>query len=202
MSSATSFYEFQPLDKKGEPFLMTGLKGKVVLIVNTASKCGFTPQFKGLESLYTSLSTTYPGKFTIIGFPCNQFGSQEPGTNDEIQSFCSANYGVTFPVLSKVDVNGENAAPLWKWLKSEMPGIMGMKRVKWNFEKFLVSADGKVVHRWASFTKPESLRHAIEKEIHKAEGQPAEQEPTPEVPTVKSEDQRPEATQPSQPSQL
>ncbi|KAG5298580.1 glutathione peroxidase [Histoplasma ohiense] len=185
MASATSFYDFSPADKKGEPFPLSSFKGKVVLVVNTASKCGFTPQFKGLESLYHSINDAHPDKFTILGFPCNQFASQDPGSNDEIQTFCAANYGVTFPILAKVDVNGDKTEPLWKWLKSEMPGLMGMKRVKWNFEKFLVSADGKVVNRWSSVTKPESLRAAIEKEIEKSKevDSPPAAETAAEVPT-------------------
>ncbi|KAF4164560.1 hypothetical protein CNMCM6936_008979 [Aspergillus lentulus] len=169
MASATTFYDFKPVDKKGEPFDLASLKGKVVLVVNTASKCGFTPQFKGLENLYQSIKAKHPEDFTILGFPCNQFGSQDPGSNDEIQSFCQVNYGVTFPVLGKLDVNGDNAAPVWTWMKETMPGLMGLKRVKWNFEKFLVSADGKVVGRWASITKPESLEATILKEIEKAQ---------------------------------
>ncbi|EGD93236.1 glutathione peroxidase-like peroxiredoxin [Trichophyton mentagrophytes] len=168
MSSATSFYNFEPVDKKGEPFPLASLKGKVVLVVNTASKCGFTPQFAGLEELYKSITASHPDKFTILGFPCNQFGGQDPGSNDEIQSFCQINYGVTFPVLGKIDVNGDNTAPVFNWLKKEMPGLMGLKRVKWNFEKFLVDADGKVVGRWASTTKPESLKATILEEIEKA----------------------------------
>ncbi|EZG11576.1 glutathione peroxidase [Trichophyton rubrum] len=168
MSSATSFYNFEPVDKKGEPFPLASLKGKVVLVVNTASKCGFTPQFAGLEELYKSITASHPDKFTILGFPCNQFGSQDPGSNDEIQSFCQVNYGVTFPVLGKIDVNGDNTAPVFNWLKKEMPGLMGLKRVKWNFEKFLVDAEGKVVGRWASTTKPESLKATILEEIEKA----------------------------------
>ncbi|KAJ6187645.1 hypothetical protein N7519_002553 [Penicillium mononematosum] len=152
----------------GAPFPLSSLNGKVVLVVNTASKCGFTPQFEGLEKLYQELKAQYPEDFTIIGFPCNQFGSQDPGTDDEIQSFCQLNYGVTFPVLGKLDVNGANAAPVWTFLKEQQPGIMGMKRVKWNFEKFLVSADGKAVNRWASLTKPEGLKDTIVKEIEKA----------------------------------
>ncbi|EDP52524.1 Glutathione peroxidase 2 [Aspergillus fumigatus] len=168
MASATTFYDFKPADKKGEPFDLASLKGKVVLVVNTASKCGFTPQFKGLENLYQSIKAKHPEDFTILGFPCNQFGSQDPGSNDEIQSFCQVNYGVTFPVLGKLDVNGDNAAPVWTWMKEMMPGLMGLKRVKWNFEKFLISADGKVVGRWASITKPESLEATILKEIEKA----------------------------------
>jgi len=169
MASATSFYDFEPADKKGEPFPLHTLQGKVILVVNTASKCGFTPQFKGLEDLYQSIQTKHPGTFTILGFPCNQFHSQDPGSNDDIQSFCQLNYGVTFPVLGKTNVNGEKAEPVWEWMKNEMPGLMGLKRVKWNFEKFLISADGKVIGRWASTTKPESLESAIVKEIQKAE---------------------------------
>jgi len=169
MASATSFYDFEPADKKGEPFPLHTLQGKVILVVNTASKCGFTPQFKGLEDLYQSIQTKHPGTFTILGFPCNQFRSQDPGSNDDIQSFCQLNYGVTFPVLGKTNVNGEKAEPVWEWMKNEMPGLMGLKRVKWNFEKFLISADGKVIGRWASTTKPESLESAIVKEIQKAE---------------------------------
>ncbi|KAF2757706.1 glutathione peroxidase [Pseudovirgaria hyperparasitica] len=165
MSSATTFYDFKPLDPKGTPFDFTQLHNKVVLIVNTASKCGFTPQFAGLEALYKDIQATHPSDFTILGFPCNQFGSQDPGTDDEIQSFCQRNYGVSFPVLGKVDVNGDKAAPLWAWLKHEKPGIMGLERVKWNFEKFLIGKDGKVKGRWASTTKPEALKEAILKEL-------------------------------------
>ncbi|OJJ51699.1 hypothetical protein ASPZODRAFT_452221 [Penicilliopsis zonata CBS 506.65] len=168
MASATTFYEFEPVDKTGKPFPLTDLKGKVVLVANTASKCGFTPQFEGLEKLYQSVKAKHPDQFTVLGFPCNQFGSQDPGSNEEIQSFCQINYGVTFPVLGKADVNGDNAAPVWKWLKNEKPGILGLKLIKWNFEKFLISADGKVVGRWASTTKPESLESIILKEIEKA----------------------------------
>ncbi|KAI9928954.1 hypothetical protein ASPWEDRAFT_104530 [Aspergillus wentii DTO 134E9] len=169
MASATTFYDFEPVDKKGDTYPLTNLKGKVVLVVNTASKCGFTPQFKGLETLYQSLKSKYPEDFTILGFPCNQFGGQDPGSNDEIQSFCQVNYGVTFPVLGKLDVNGDNAAPLWEWMKTERPGLMGLKRIKWNFEKFLIDPEGKVVGRWASTTKPESLEATIVEEIKKAE---------------------------------
>ncbi|PLN85557.1 glutathione peroxidase [Aspergillus taichungensis] len=171
MASATTFYDFEPVDKKGSPFPLTPLKGKVILVVNTASKCGFTPQFKGLETLYQTIKEKYPEDFTILGFPCNQFGSQDPGSNDDIQSFCQVNYGVTFPVLGKLDVNGEQAAPLWTWMKEQQPGLMGLKRIKWNFEKFLISPDGKVVGRWASVTKPESLEQTILAELEKAKKQ-------------------------------
>ncbi|OCL01058.1 glutathione peroxidase 1 [Cenococcum geophilum 1.58] len=164
MASATSFFDFKPKDKKGNEYPLAPLKNKVILIVNTASKCGFTPQFTSLEKLYKDLQTTHPD-FIILGFPCNQFGGQDPGSNEEIQEFCQINYGVSFPMLGKIDVNGEKAEPLWEWLKSERPGLMGLKRVKWNFEKFLIGRDGKVKGRWASTTKPENLREAIEKEL-------------------------------------
>ena len=159
----------------GKPFPLSSLKGKVILVVNTASKCGFTPQFKSLETLYQSVKSKHPDDFTILGFPCNQFGSQDPGSNDDIQSFCQVNYGVSFPVLGKLDVNGNEAAPVWEWMKEEMPGLMGLKRVKWNFEKFLISADGKVVGRWASTTKPETLEETILKEIEKGSSSTPEQ---------------------------
>jgi len=171
MSSATTFYSFKPLDKRGQPFPLSELQGKVVLVVNTASKCGFTPQFDGLEKLYQELKKKHGDKFTILGFPSNQFGSQDPGTNDEIQDFCRVNYGVTFPVLGKIDVNGAQADPVYEWLKSQQGGIFGLKMIKWNFEKFLVGADGKVKGRWASTTKPEALKEAIEKELA-ASGKP------------------------------
>lgn len=134
--------------------------------MNTASNCGFTPQFEGLEKLYKSMREKHGEDFTIIGFPCNQFGAQDPGTDDEIQNFCQVNYGVSFPMLKKVEVNGGNAAPIWDWLKTEKPGIMGIKSVKWNFEKFLIGKDGKVKARWASTTKPEALEQAIVNELN------------------------------------
>lgn len=140
----------------------------MILVVNTASKCGFTPQFTALEQLHQSITSKHPDAFTVLGFPCNQFGGQDPGSNDEIQSFCQVNYGVTFPVLGKLDVNGEQAAPVYNWMKEQMSGLLGLRRIKWNFEKFLISADGKVVGRWASTTKPESLEETILKEIEKA----------------------------------
>ncbi|PSN66125.1 glutathion peroxidase protein [Corynespora cassiicola Philippines] len=166
MASATSFFDFKPKDKKGNEFNLADLKGKVVLVVNTASKCGFTPQFEGLEKLYQEVKAKHPD-FVVLGFPCNQFGGQDPGSNDEIQTFCQVNYGVTFPVLGKIDVNGDKADPVFEWLKNEKPGLMGLKRVKWNFEKFLVGRDGKVKARWASTTKPEALKADIEKELAK-----------------------------------
>jgi len=144
---------------------MSDYKGKVVLIVNTASKCGFTPQYEGLEKLWQQLKKTHGDDFVILGFPCNQFGHQEPGSDDDIQSFCQINYGVTFPIMRKTDVNGDDAEPLFKWLKAEKPGLMGLKLVKWNFEKFLVGKDGHVKGRWASTMKPEQLEKLILEEL-------------------------------------
>lgn len=166
MSSATSFYEFKPVDKKGQVYPLSDLKGKVVLVVNTASKCGFTPQFEGLEKLYKSIKPDHPD-FEIIGFPCNQFGGQDPDDNDAIQTFCQVNYGVTFPVLGKTEVNGDKAEPVWEWMKSQKSGLLGLKRVKWNFEKFLIGRDGQVKARWASTTSPDKIKGDIETELAK-----------------------------------
>ena len=155
--------------EKGSEYPLSQYRGKVVLVFNGASKCGFTPQYGDLEKLHQSLKTKYPEDFAIVGFPCNQFGGQDPGTNDQIQEFCQVNYGVTFPVLGKVDVNGDKAEPVWEWMKNEKPGLLGLKRIKWNFEKFLINREGKVVERWASTTKPETLEKAIVAEIEKGE---------------------------------
>ncbi len=135
-------------------------KNKVVLIVNVASKCGYTPQYAGLEALYQKYKDR---GLMILGFPCNQFGNQEPGNEQDIQQFCSLTYNVTFPVLAKVEVNGEEAAPIYKWLKSSQPGILGSEAVKWNFTKFLIGKDGHVIDRYAPITKPEALAETIEK---------------------------------------
>ncbi|KAF6819795.1 glutathione peroxidase [Colletotrichum musicola] len=167
MASATSFYDFKPLDKRGQEVPFADYKGKVVLIVNTASKCGFTPQYAGLEKLYKDIKAKHGDDFVVLGFPCNQFGGQEPGTDDDIQNFCQVNYGVSFPIMQKTDVNGDGANPVFQWLKEEKPGIMGLKRIKWNFEKFLIGRDGKVKGRWASTTKPESLEKPILEELEK-----------------------------------
>jgi len=141
------------------PLDLSQYEGKVLLIVNTASKCGFTPQYKGLEALYQD----YKDKgLVIIGCPCNQFASQEPGSDSQISEFCELNFGVTFPLVAKLDVNGDNAHPLFEDLKQAAPGILGTKKVKWNFTKFLVSKDGKTVQRFAPKDKPESMRAAIE----------------------------------------
>lgn len=139
----------------------------MVLIVNTASKCGFTPQFEGLEKLYKSVTAAHPDSFEILGFPCNQFNNQDPGSNDSIQEFCQINYGVSFPILGKTEVNGDKVEPLYEWMKQEKPGILGMKRIKWNFEKFLIGKDGEVKQRWASTSKPETLESTILAEIEK-----------------------------------
>ncbi|KAI9647030.1 Glutathione peroxidase 2 [Ciborinia camelliae] len=171
MASAASIYEFEPLNKKGEPTPLTNYKGKVILIVNTASKCGFTPQYAGLEKLYKDVKEKHGDDFVILGFPCNQFGGQDPGSDEEIQSFCQINYGVSFPIMKKVDVNGDDAAPLFKWLKEEKPGLLGLQRVKWNFEKWLVGRDGKVKQRWASTTKPESLEKPVLDALNEAKSE-------------------------------
>jgi len=160
MAAATTFYDFEPKDKKGNAYPLSELKGKVVLVVNTASKCGFTPQFEGLEKLYKEIKANHPD-FEILGFPCNQFGSQDPGSNDEIQSFCQVNYGVSFPVLGKTDVNGGKTEPVYGWLKKSKPGLLGLQMIKWNFEKFLVGKDGLVKGRWASTTSPDGIKSAI-----------------------------------------
>ena len=142
-------------------FTVEDIRGKkVMLVVNTASECGFTPQYQGLEKLYKQLH----GKgLEVLGFPCNQFGEQEPGSEKEIASFCEINYGVTFPLFHKIDVNGDNAAPLYKWLKKEKPGLLGTGAIKWNFTKFLVDRKGGVVARYAPNDTPESMQSDLEK---------------------------------------
>ncbi len=153
-------YDFTVEDIAGKRVKLDRYKGKVVLVVNTASECGFTPQYQGLEKLYKELH----GKgLEVLGFPCNQFGEQEPGSEDEIASFCEVNYGVTFPLFRKIDVNGDQAAPLYRWLKKEKPGLLGTGAIKWNFTKFLVDRSGEVVARYAPNDTPESLQPAIEK---------------------------------------
>lgn len=143
----------------GEERSLQDFAGKVVLVVNTASKCGFTPQYQGLEALYQKYREH---GFEILGFPCNQFGGQEPGDSAAIGSFCERNYGVTFPLFAKVDVNGDNAHPLFRHLKHQAPGVFGSESIKWNFTKFLIARDGRVVKRFAPKDKPESLAAAIE----------------------------------------
>lgn len=153
-------YDFQATSLDGKPVDLAQYRGKVLLIVNTASKCGFTPQYQGLETVYREL---HGRGLEVLGFPCNQFGSQEPGSEEEIGAFCEKNYGVSFPMFAKVDVNGDNAHPLWKHLKGEAPGVLGTEGIKWNFTKFLIGRDGKVVKRYAPQTKPEEIADDIEK---------------------------------------
>ena len=157
--TAPSIYDFEALSIEGKPAQLSTQRGKVMLIVNTASACGFTPQFAGLESLWE----TYRDRgLVVLGFPSNEFGGQDPGSDGEIASFCQLNYGVSFPMMSKVKVNGAQAHPLWKWLTAEAPGILGSKGVKWNFTKFLVGRDGQVLKRYAPNDAPEKLRADIE----------------------------------------
>jgi len=155
-------FDFQATALDGTPVDLAQYRGKVLLIVNTASKCGFTPQYQGLEKVYREL---HPRGLEILGFPCNQFGHQEPDGEAEIGAFCEKNYGVTFPMFAKVDVNGDAAHPLWKHLKETAPGLLGTEAIKWNFTKFLVGRDGQVIHRYAPTTKPEEIAGDIEKAL-------------------------------------
>jgi glutathione peroxidase len=156
-----SIYSFsaEPLGG-GAPVSLENYAGKVLLIVNTASECGFTPQYAGLQKLYNDYATR---GLAVLGFPCNQFGKQEPGDSAQIGSFCEKNYGVTFPIFDKIDVNGANAHPLYRWLTGEAPGLLGLEAIKWNFTKFLVDRNGKVVKRYAPVTKPEAIAADIDK---------------------------------------
>lgn len=156
-SKTVNDFEARQID--GQNIALSEFRGKVMLIVNTASQCGFTPQFGGLEELHK----TYGGKgLAVLGFPCNQFGAQDPGTDSDIASFCQVNYGVSFPMMSKIDVNGPTAHPLYQWLSAEAPGLLGSKSIKWNFTKFLVGKDGKVIKRYAPLDKPADLAKDIE----------------------------------------
>ena len=155
----TTVYDFDAQSINGKPVALKQFKGKVLLIVNTASACGFTPQFGGLEKLHE----TYADQgLVVLGFPSNQFGAQDPGSNDEIASFCQLNYGVSFPMMAKIDVNGAQAAPLYQWLSQEAPGLLGSKAIKWNFTKFLVGRDGRVIRRYAPMDTPAKLSADIE----------------------------------------
>ena len=158
----TSVHDFEVLSISGERLRMRDCAGRVLLIVNTASKCGFTPQFEGLEALWKEFGER---GLTVIGFPCNQFGAQDPGNNGEIAAFCQLNYGVSFPMMAKVDVNGAAADPLWKWLKGQKKGLLGTEMVKWNFTKFLVGKDGQVIERYAPNDEPAKLRGDIERAL-------------------------------------
>ncbi len=153
-----SIYDFNVTTLEGESITLSDYRSKVLLIVNTASKCGFTPQYEGLETLYQKYKDQ---GLVILGFPCNQFGSQEPGTSKEIATFCQVNYGVTFPMFEKIEVNGKNTHPLYKFLKSEQSGILWTQKIKWNFTKFLVNKEGKVIERFSPTTRPAELEEKI-----------------------------------------
>ncbi|WP_311223193.1 MULTISPECIES: glutathione peroxidase [unclassified Acidovorax] len=152
-------YDFEAQPMSGPPVPLAQYQGRVLLIVNTASACGFTPQFAGLEELHKRYAES---GLVVLGFPCNQFGKQDPGSNDEIAGFCQLNYGVSFPVMAKIDVNGTQASPLYRWLTAEAPGLLGTKAIKWNFTKFLIGRDGQVIRRYAPTDKPQSLAKDIE----------------------------------------
>ena len=153
----TNLYDFSADDIDGKKVPLEKYKGKTLLIVNTASQCGFTPQYAGLEKLHRDLADR---GFEVLGFPCNQFGAQEPGTEDEIGEFCQLNYGVSFPMFAKIDVNGDDTHPLYRWLKTEKSGLLG-GRIKWNFTKFLVGRDGQVIERFAPTTTPADLEKDV-----------------------------------------
>jgi len=159
MNDTPSIYDFWAYSIEGKRADLSTQRGKVLLIVNTASECGFTPQFAGLEKLWEDYRDR---GLVVVGFPSNQFGAQDPGSNDEIASFCQLNYGVSFPMMSKVDVNGEQAHPLWQWITGEAPGLLGSKAIKWNFTKFLVDKNGRVIKRYAPTDTPEGLRSDVE----------------------------------------
>ncbi len=159
-SNTKTIYDFTANALNGQPADLAACRGKVLLVVNTASKCGFTPQYEGLEKVYEQYRDQ---GFEVLGFPCNQFGSQEPGGADDIAQFCTKNYGVTFPMFEKVDVNGADAHPLFQWIKGEAPGLLGTRDIKWNFTKFLVARDGTVVDRFAPTTRPDAMKGDIEK---------------------------------------
>lgn len=155
----TSVYDFSANTLDGQPVCLRDYAGKALLVVNTASNCGFTPQYQGLEALYRQYRDR---GLVVLGFPCNQFGAQEPGTAEEIGSFCQKNYGVSFPLFEKIDVNGDGAHPLYRWLKSNAKGVLGTEAIKWNFTKFLIDRQGQVVERFAPNTPPEDLKPDVE----------------------------------------
>ena len=157
--SAAALYQFSATRLDGSPLALADYQGQVLLLVNTASQCGFTGQYAGLEALYRQYG---PRGLAVVGFPCNQFGHQEPGSADEIGAFCQRNYGVSFPLSAKVEVNGEHAHPLWRYLAEQRPGLLGIRAIKWNFTKFLVNRQGEVVARFAPQTTPQALAGEIE----------------------------------------
>ena len=158
----TTISDFEALGIDGKPVKLSMYTGKVMLIVNTASACGFTPQFGGLEKLWQKYQAQ---GLVVLGFPSNEFGGQDPGSNEEIASFCQMNFGASFPMMSKIKVNGAEAHPLYQWLTKEAPGLLGSKAIKWNFTKFLVGRDGQVIKRYAPLDKPESLKADIERAL-------------------------------------
>jgi glutathione peroxidase len=160
--STKTIDQFEALDIRGERVPLSRFEGQVMLIVNTASACGFTPQFAGLEKLWQAHQEQ---GLVVLGFPSNEFGEQDPGSNDQIASFCQVNYGVSFPMMAKVQVNGKEAHPLWQWLTMEAPGLLGSKSVKWNFTKFLIGRDGRVIRRYAPTDSPESITVDIERAL-------------------------------------
>ena len=154
-----TIYDFEAVQMNGQSLALDQMRGQVMLIVNTASACGFTPQFGGLEKLHQAYQAQ---GLRVLGFPCNQFGGQDPGSNADIASFCQLNFGVSFPMMEKIEVNGASAHPLYQWLCAEAPGLLGRKGIKWNFTKFLVGRDGRVLKRYAPMDKPEKLKADIE----------------------------------------
>ena len=154
-----TIYDFEAVQMNGQSLALDHMRGQVMLIVNTASACGFTPQFGGLEKLHQAYQAQ---GLRVLGFPCNQFGGQDPGSNADIASFCQLNFGVSFPMMEKIEVNGASAHPLYQWLCAEAPGLLGSKGIKWNFTKFLVGRDGRVLKRYAPMDKPEKLKADIE----------------------------------------
>lgn len=158
----TTAFDFSATTIAGKPRKLSEFKGQVLLVVNTASQCGFTPQYKGLEKLYEQYKDR---GFVVLGFPSNQFGAQEPGADSEIAQFCEMNFGVSFPLFSKIDVNGANAHPLYQWLVKEKKGFLGTEGIKWNFTKFLIGRDGQVIERYAPTTKPEEIARDVERAL-------------------------------------
>jgi glutathione peroxidase len=159
LDTQATAYDFTAQTLDGQPAPLANYRGKVLLIVNTASKCGFTPQYTGLEALWKKYQDR---GLAVLGFPCNQFGAQEPGDAAEIASFCSLTYDVSFPMMAKVDVNGPKAHPLWAWLKGRKKGVLGSESIKWNFTKFLIDREGQVIGRFGPTTEPKALESAIE----------------------------------------
>jgi glutathione peroxidase len=158
-TTMSDIYSFEAVDIKGQNVKLDAYRGQVLLVVNTASKCGYTPQFGGLEKLFEKFRAQ---GFAVLGFPCNQFGRQDPGTNGEIAEFCQMNYGVNFPMFAKIDVNGPDTHPLFQHLKVSAPGVFGTEKIKWNFTKFLIDRQGKVIARFAPLTKPENIETAVQ----------------------------------------